>query len=301
MNYKKCTILACIMLLAACGPDDDKPADSNSSMLEPWQNDILLPVKLTPGEASTRAADGLMNGNLPSGTDITVVIDGQGKFHSSQIGTEYPKFLAYYIIIHTFAPEIFAFRIMRILIINGSPRKKGLISQMLDMMRAEAEQRGDRVETVITNQLNVKPCCGCMCCRSKWKCVMSTDDSQQVLQQLEQADAVIMGAPCYWGNIPGQMKLLFDRMVYGMMRDTPRFPQPLMKGKKCILLSTCTTPWPWNIWFNQSHGAIRAMREIARYAGFDIVATIERGGTAMHPTLTDSDINKCSKAINKLR
>lgn len=77
MNYKKCTLLACIMLLAACGPDDDKPADSNPSMLEPWQNDTLLPVKLTPGEASTRAADGLMNGNLPSGTDITVVIDGQ--------------------------------------------------------------------------------------------------------------------------------------------------------------------------------------------------------------------------------
>lgn len=27
-----------------------------------------------------------------------------------------------------------------------------------------------------------------------------------------------MGAPCYWGNIPGQMKLLFDRIVYGMMQ-----------------------------------------------------------------------------------
>lgn len=77
MNYKKCTILACIMLLAACGPDDDKPADSNPSMLEPWQNNTPLPVKLTPGEASTRAADGLMNGNLPSGTSITVVIDGK--------------------------------------------------------------------------------------------------------------------------------------------------------------------------------------------------------------------------------
>ena len=36
----------------------------------------------------------------------------------------------------------------------------------------------------------------------------------------------MMGAPCYWGNIPGQMKLLFDRIVYGMMRDTPRFPEP---------------------------------------------------------------------------
>ena len=83
------------------------------------------------------------------------------------------------------------------------------------------------------------------------RCVLGEDDSQRVLKMLQDADAIIMGAPCYWGNIPGQMKLLFDRLVYGMMRDTPRFPEPLMKGKKCILLSTCTTPWPWNILFKQ--------------------------------------------------
>ena len=168
---------------------------------------------------------------------------------------------------------------MNILIINGSPRKKGLISQMLGIMREETEQRGDKVQMIYTNDLSIKPCMGCMVCRTKLKCSIAEDDSQQVLKMLQEADAVIMGAPCYWGNIPGQMKLLFDRIVYGMMRDTPRFPEPLMKGKKCILISTCTTPWPWNILFKQSHGAIRAMREICRYSGFKIVATIERGAT----------------------
>ena len=190
---------------------------------------------------------------------------------------------------------------MNVLIINGSPRKKGLVSQMLDIMRCEAESRGDRVETVFTNDLNVKPCIGCMVCRTKNKCVLGEDDSQRVIKLLQQADAVIMGAPCYWGNIPGQMKLLFDRMVYGMMRDTPRFPEPLLKGKKCILLSTCTTPWPWNVWFKQSRGAIRAMREICRYAGFKIVKTIDRGGTVMHPQLTDKDKVNCRKAISLIK
>ena len=189
---------------------------------------------------------------------------------------------------------------MNILIINGSPRKKGLISQMLDIMREEAEQRSAKVQTVYTNDLNIKSCIGCMACRSKGNCVLGEDDSQHVLKMIQDADAIIMGAPCYWGNIPGQMKLLFDRIVYGMMRDTPRFPKPLMKGKKCILLSTCTTPWPWNIWFKQSRGAIRAMREIARYSGFKIVATIERGGTVMHPQLSEKDKQKCRKAIRRL-
>ena len=213
---------------------------------------------------------------------------------------------------------------MNILIINGSPRKKGLISQMLGIMQEEARQRGDKVQMVYTNDLSIKPCIGCMVCRTKGACVLGKDDSQRVLKMMQEADAIIMGAPCYWGNIPGQMKLLFDRIVYGMMRDTPRltssssvttrpsssklgwcsllrqFPEPLMKGKKCILLSTCTTPWPWNIWFKQSRGAIRAMREICRYSGFKIVATIERGGTAMHPQLSEKDKQKCVKAIRKL-
>ena len=189
---------------------------------------------------------------------------------------------------------------MKILIINGSPKKNGMLSRMLGIMKEDAQAKGHLVETVCTNDLQIKPCVGCMACRTKGECLLSQDDSQRVLKMIQDADSVIMGAPCYWGNIPGQMKLLFDRIVYGMMRDTPRFPQPLMKGKKCILLSTCTTPWPWYIWFIQSRGAIRAMREICRYAGFKIVATIDRGGTVMHPDLSKKDGQKCLNAVRKL-
>ena len=189
---------------------------------------------------------------------------------------------------------------MNILIINGSPRKRGLISQMLGIMQEEAEKQGDTVQMVRSNDLDIKPCIGCMACRTKERCVLAEDDSSRVLKMMQDADAIIMGAPCYWGNIPGQMKLMFDRQVYGLMRDTPTFPAPLMKGKKCILVSTCTTPWPFNILYNQSHGAIRAMKEIAHYAGFKIMAAIERGGTAKHPGLTEKDEQKCRKAIRRI-
>ena len=59
---------------------------------------------------------------------------------------------------------------MNILIINGSPRKKGLISQMLSIMQEEAETQGDTVEMVYTNDLTVKPCAGCMACREGEMC-----------------------------------------------------------------------------------------------------------------------------------
>jgi hypothetical protein len=42
------------------------------------------------------------------------------------------------------------------------------------------------------------------------------------------------------------------------------------------------------------------MREICRYSGFKTVSTIERGGTAMHPQLSEKDQRKCIKAIKQL-
>lgn len=189
---------------------------------------------------------------------------------------------------------------MKLLIINGSPRKKGLISQMLRIFHEQAIATGIEVTEVYANDLQIKPCMGCMACRSKRHCVLPEDDAQRVLTLIEQADAIVIGAPCYWGNIPGQLKLLFDRIVYGMMRDTPCFPEPLMKGKQLVCISTSTTPFPFNILMNQSHGAIRALREIGRFSGWKIVATIERGGTATRPQLSPRDISKCHKAFRKL-
>ena len=189
---------------------------------------------------------------------------------------------------------------MKLLIINGSPRKKGLISQMLRIFHEQAIATGVEVTEVYANDLQIKPCMGCMACRSKRHCVLPEDDAQRVLALIEQADAIVIGAPCYWGNIPGQLKLLFDRIVYGMMRDTPRFPEPLMKGKRLVCISTSTTPFPFNILMNQSRGAIRALREIGRFSGWKIVDTIERGGTATRPQLSPRDISKCHKAFRKL-
>lgn len=189
---------------------------------------------------------------------------------------------------------------MKILIINGSPRRNGNISQMLCAMKNEAEKIGAEVEEIRANDLDIKPCIGCMACRSKGECSLPEDDSQRTLRKIQEADALIIGAPCYWGNIPGQLKILFDRIVYGLMRDTARFPEPLLKGKRCVLLSTSTTIWPFNIMFNQSHGAIRAMREICRYSGIKVVKCIEVGGTARKKSISESTIERCRKAVIKL-
>ena len=81
---------------------------------------------------------------------------------------------------------------MNVLIINGSPKKRGLIAQMLDMLQSDAEAAGAEVTNVYANGLSIKPCMGCMACRTKNACVMPEDDAQRVLVLIQQADVIIM-------------------------------------------------------------------------------------------------------------
>lgn len=189
---------------------------------------------------------------------------------------------------------------MRILIVNGSPRPHGNISRMLRVMEEEARDNGHEVDYVTVHELDIVPCKGCMACRSSLRCVYPEDGAQRTLRLIGKCDAMVVGAPCYWGNIPGQMKVLFDRIVYGMIGESVSgIPRPLHKGKRLILVSASTTPFPFNILFHQSQGAIRALREIFRWSGFKTVGVVQTGGTKKHP-VSEKKLRACRKAIHRL-
>lgn len=190
---------------------------------------------------------------------------------------------------------------MKILILNASPRRRGHVSGMLDIVKDAAEAGGAEVNVVRVADLNVKPCTGCMSCRSTLKCALPEDDAQKVLEMIDNADAIVVGSPCYWGNIPGELKVVFDRIVYGMMGESRcGMPKPLHKGKRAAIIATCSTPWPFNKLFRQSRGAVNALREILKWSGFRIVATVEKGGTKNHAGLTERDRRACLKTARKI-
>jgi len=189
----------------------------------------------------------------------------------------------------------------KIVILSASPRKRGLVNQMLGIMRDTLELEGAEVEYIEVCNLDVKPCIGCMKCRSKHECVLPEDDSQKVVRLINECDSLIVGTPCYWGNMNGQLKVLYDRMVYGLMDENSYgLPKALHRGKHAIIVSTCTTIWPFNILFNQSNGAARAVREVLKWSGFKIVKTVQKGGTRKHNQLTEQEAEKCEKAARKL-
>lgn len=190
---------------------------------------------------------------------------------------------------------------MNFLFINASPRKGGNIDEMLGEMQDEARRLGCVVQTVRVDELSVSPCRGCMACRSRLACVLPNDDAQRVLEQIKWCDALVIGAPCYWGNIPGSLKMLFDRIVYGMMGENKwGIPLPLHKGKRAVVVSTSTTRWPFNLWFNQTRGVVRALHEILKYSGFRLVTTVQKGNTKVCHTLTIRERKACRRAVQRI-
>ncbi|MGN1263693.1 MAG: flavodoxin family protein, partial [Prevotella sp.] len=118
---------------------------------------------------------------------------------------------------------------------------------------------------------------------------------------IRRADSIVIGSPCYWGNMPGQLKILFDRMVYGLMGESRSgIPQPLHKGKKAVIVTVCNTIFPFNIIFNQSRGTAKALKEILKWSGFKVVASVGRGGMRKYPQLTSNDMRRCRNAMKRL-
>ena len=190
---------------------------------------------------------------------------------------------------------------MKVLFINASPRHGGNIDTLLSIMNDKAKALGHNTECVRTDQLHFAPCHGCMACRSKGNCVLPTDDAQRVLELIRWCDAIVVGAPCYWGNMPGHLKMLFDRMVYGMMGEN-RFniPTPKHKGKRALVVTACTTRWPFNLWFNQTRGVVRALHEIFKYSGFKLARSIQVANTKGRKAVNNRTLARAQKAIVRL-
>lgn len=168
---------------------------------------------------------------------------------------------------------------MRILVLNGSPRKKGTVATLLKNI-ADTVSKKHEVEWINVYDLQLRPCIGCMKCRPDGECVLPEDDAHIVGRKIKNADGLIVGTPTHWGNMSSQLKLVFDRNVPVFMGEKPNgFPMPRQKGKRSAIVTACTTPWPFNFIAAESRGAIRAVYEVLHYGGYKIIGKIAYPGT----------------------
>lgn len=168
----------------------------------------------------------------------------------------------------------------KLLVIYGSPRKNGNISKMLSFAVNSAKETGWHVDTVFLYDKNISWCMGCMNCKKSGICIIN-DDISNIREMMKRCDAVVIGAPTYFANVPAVVKNMFDRLVGAVMDDnTSCIPKPkLSKTQKYILITSCSTPFPFDRLFKQSTNTINAMYEFFNISGMKQWGTIIFSGT----------------------
>ncbi|MBO4321037.1 MAG: flavodoxin family protein, partial [Treponema sp.] len=104
--------------------------------------------------------------------------------------------------------------------------------------------------------------------------------AHRIETEIKNCDMLFVGTPVYWGNMNGKLKCLFDRLVAILMGESKSgIPIALHKGKKALVVTSCTTPFPFNYLCGQSTGAIRAIKEILKTSGFKITRKVNLSNT----------------------
>ncbi|WP_263833212.1 flavodoxin family protein [Sulfurospirillum oryzae] len=107
---------------------------------------------------------------------------------------------------------------MKIIAINGSPRKNANTATLLKKALEGAKQHGAKTELVHLYDFAYQGCISCFSCKlpkgkSYGKCAHK-DALKPLLEKLHDADAILLGSPIYFGNITGMMRSFIERLAF---------------------------------------------------------------------------------------
>lgn len=104
----------------------------------------------------------------------------------------------------------------------GSPKREKSSSEYLLTKALEASEGiGDaKTKLIRLAEHTILPCTGCDNCVRQKPCPEdSKDDVPFILDEMEQADAIIFASPSYFATVPGVLKNLIDRSRTRKMQD----------------------------------------------------------------------------------
>lgn len=107
---------------------------------------------------------------------------------------------------------------MKVLMINGSPRKDGNTSVALKELEKTFLEEGVEVETVQIGMQNVRGCIACGTCMEQGKCVFD-DVVNELAPKFEAADGLIVASPVYYASANATLIACLDRLFYSTHFD----------------------------------------------------------------------------------
>ena len=122
---------------------------------------------------------------------------------------------------------------MKVIAISGSPRKGWNTDKLLNEALRGAESAGAETKLVHLYDLNYTGCKSCFGCKrigmESCHCVVK-DELSPLLDEIFEADAVILGSPVYFGSATGQMISFLERLEFPLL-SYDDYTKQLFDGK----------------------------------------------------------------------
>ena len=170
---------------------------------------------------------------------------------------------------------------MKVLLINGSPRKEGNTAIALAEVAKQLSKEGIESEIVWVGNKPIRGCIACGQCKSKGlgRCVFDDDICNQISEKFKEANALIVGSPVYYGQPNGALLSIIQRAFYSNGAN--------ISGKPAASIAVCrrggatavfeslnmpiVTSQYWNIVYGRAEGdatldteGLQTMRTLAR-------------------------------------
>jgi multimeric flavodoxin WrbA len=162
--------------------------------------------------------------------------------------------------------------VLKVVGIVSSPRKEMNTDTLVTKALEGAQSVGAETEKIYLNDLEIKPCQACDRFPAPDYCFYK-DGMERIYDALETADALVIGAPAYFGSFCAQLKLLIDRSnCLAEMVILPDgkliFKSRLEKRKKGIFI------WVANISKNPEHALVSIKIWCKYFANVDLIDTL---------------------------
>lgn len=101
----------------------------------------------------------------------------------------------------------------KVLILSGSPRKKGNSDLLCDSFMEGAADAGHEVKKIRIAEKKIGFCHACYYCKKSGGVCAFKDDMAEILEAMLWADIIVLASPVYFYSIDAQMKAVIDRTV----------------------------------------------------------------------------------------
>jgi len=177
--------------------------------------------------------------------------------------------------------------IPKVVAIVGSYRRSGTIENAVEAVLQGAREKGALTHTIHLTDQHLEYCTNCRQCTQtpgleRGKCSQE-DDLEQILAEIEAADAVVLASPVNYGNVTAVFRTFLERLIgcfywpWDQGTPQPRQKHPI---RKAALVATSGMPGFLIPVFTGVRGTLRLT---AKLLGAKPVGTLFIGLSAMEP------------------